>query len=500
MIHDWRFSFRRAALTVAITTALGVGTIGVGQAFGGISEREITPGKSLSAETPLVETQSFSSLASRVKPAVVNVSVEGRAQVPHAVPAIPFPEFFERHFGRPPSISPQQRKTRAVGSGFIVDPTGYIITNDHVIRQAERIFVTLDDGTTLLAKVAGRDPYTDLAVLKVDGESFPFVTLGDSDEIRIGDWVVAVGNPFGFGGSFTAGILSARGRDIRSGPYDDYLQIDAPINRGNSGGPLFDAAGKVIGVNTAIFSPTGGNVGIGFAIPAKVVATVVKDLIAKGVVDRGWLGVRIQPLMESSSDPNRVSNRQKSDAWDNRGVLIAHVAKGSPAARAGIKVGDRILNISGQKVGTFRALSRAIGMRRAGEEMPLLLLRRGEEITLNAVLTRAPSTLAASKGQLTEAPQTQLGVRVFPLTPEVRARWVIEDKVQGLLVVEVRPHSPAAQGGLQAGDVIIGVDSQPIKSIDALREVIARSAIESAGVALAIVRHGSKHSLMIDIT
>ena len=499
MTHNWRFSFRRAALTVAITTALGIGALGVGQAFGGMSEREITPGKSLSADTPLVETQSFSSLVSRVKPAVVNISVEGRAEVPHAAPMIPFPELFERHFGRPPSISPRQRKAKAVGSGFIVDPAGYVITNDHVIRHAERIFVTLDNGTTLSAEVAGRDPHTDLAVLKIEGEGFPFVALDDSDQVQIGDWVVAVGNPFGLGGSFTAGILSARGRDIRSGPYDDYLQIDAPINRGNSGGPLFDTSGKVIGVNTAIFSPTGGNVGIGFSIPAKIVAPVVKDLIAKGVVERGWLGVRIQPVVDDPSSPNRVSNEQKSEAWDSRGVLVAHVAEGSPAARAGIDVGDRILQVSGQEVGTFRALSRAIGMKGAGEAVPLILLRRGGEIALNVVLARAPSSFATGKSDLPEVSQTRLGVRVFPLTPEIRGRWAVQGRVEGLLVAEVRPHSPAAQGGLQAGDVIIGVDSQPIKSVDALREVMTRSALERRGVELAIVRQGSRHSLTIDI-
>lgn len=419
---------------------------------------------------------SFANLVEAVSPAVVTVMTERQAeaatrQLPENLPA-PFRDFF-RQFGPPgqdgqEAPQQQQRRARAMGSGFIIDGNGFIVTNNHVVDSATKISVKLPDGREFQAKTVGVDPETDIALLKVDGvNNLPTVAFGDDRRLRVGDWVVAVGNPFGLASTVTAGIVSSIGRDIGSGPYTDYIQLDAPINQGNSGGPTFDLSGRVIGMNTAIFSPSGGSVGIGFAIPSTTVRAVVEQLKSSGSVARGWLGVSIQPLTPELATGFGIPNA--------KGAIIAGVFDDSPAARAGFKQGDVVLAINGAEVADERELTRRVGSLLAGQRATFNVVREGKHETLTATIAaRDADQVAALRepgngngaGRVPNGAQQQsaesLGLSLMPLTPALRQQQNIPADVKGVIVTEVDPNSDAAEKGLAAGNVIIRVGGKDV--------------------------------------
>jgi serine protease Do len=369
-----------------------------------------------------------------------------------------------------PGFGPET-PTAATGSGFIIEPDGMIVTNNHVVEGADKITVTLSDKREFDARLVGNDPATDLALLKIDATGLPVVKFGDSDKVRVGDPVIAVGNPFGLGGTVTAGIVSAKDRSIGAGRYDDFLQIDAPINHGNSGGPTFNTKGEVIGVNTAINSPTGGNVGIGFAIPSNLVAHVVKELEGQGYVERGWLGVQIQAIDEDLA---------KSLGLDEpKGALVAQVTPDSPAAKAGLERGDVILEYAGQPIGDLRTLTRAVGDTDPGTEAKIVVWRDGGKKTLESEIAQMPGqdqVMAMAGDRQSEQSDTpKLGVMLAGLTPDVREQLDLPAGMEGVVITDVQPGSPAAEKGLQRGDVIIEANrkqvSDPKMVADAVREV-----------------------------
>ncbi|PPD44639.1 MAG: serine peptidase [Methylocystis sp.] len=400
---------------------------------------------------------SFADVVERVKGAVVAIKVKSveEQQSPfegqEMSPDDPMYKFFKR-FGE----TPQKRMTQSQGSGFIISADGYVVTNNHVVDHANEVEIALDDGRTLTAKVIGTDKRTDLALLKVnDANKLPYVEWS-SAQPRVGDWVIAVGNPFGLGGSVTAGIVSARGRDIGAGPYDDFLQIDAPVNRGNSGGPAFDARGNVIGVNTAIYSPSGGSVGIGFAIPSEVARDVVAALKDKGVVARGWIGVKIQPVTPEIADSLGLKTA--------KGALIAQPQKGAPAEAAGLKAGDVITAVNGEKIESPRELARKIAAMGPGRSVDIAYLRNGSEKAAKLTLGKLPEEKEAraddedSGHSGAGANLASLGIDVAPAS-EVRGGGG-----EGLYVTDIDPEGVAAQKGVRRGDVIVEAGGQPVNS------------------------------------
>ncbi|MGA7980175.1 MAG: DegQ family serine endoprotease [Chromatiaceae bacterium] len=410
---------------------------------------------------------SFADILQQVSPAVVNIAViekessgqvQGRVEIPQIPEDSPLGQFFRRHFGQdgaPWGHVETPRRVEALGSGFIIDPSGWVVTNNHVVDGAARVKVIMQDGTQYKAQVKGRDPKTDLALLKVDaGKPLPYVQFGDSDTARVGDWVLAVGNPFGLGGSVTAGIISARGRDINSGPYDDFLQVDAPINRGNSGGPLFNEKGRVIGVNTAIYSPSGGSVGIGFAIPSSIAKDVVSKLEATGHIERGWLGVAIQPVTEDVAKSLGLSSEQ--------GTLVASVAPDSPAAKAGLRPGDVILQAGGKPIDEFKDLSRLVADTPAGTNMKIEVYRDGKTKDLPVVIGKMPDQQKVAARQSTQPDDTtpHLGLYLAPITPQARRALQLGESTQGALVAQVEQGSPADEAGIKPGSVISMVGQQ----------------------------------------
>lgn len=422
---------------------------------------------------------SFADLVEAVSPAVVNISTTSTVKLPQGMtmPNFELPEgspledmlrpFFEQFGGTPG----EERKTNSLGSGFLIGPEGYVVTNNHVIKDADEIEVILNDGRKFAAEVRGTDEKTDLALLKIDnGEHLPYLRFGDSEAARVGDWVIAIGNPFGLGGTTTTGIISARGRNINAGPYDDFIQVDAPINRGNSGGPLFNASGEVIGVNTAIFSPSGGSVGIGFAIPSSIAKDVIVQLKESGVVERGWLGVQIQLVSEDLAEGLGLD--------EAAGALVASVIPDSPAADAGIEAGDVILEFDGQAVTEMRELPRLVASVRAGKSVPVKVWRNGTEQVLQAEIratSDAPAELASS-GKPAAGKPAKLGLALEELTPENRARFDLPKDAGGVLVTAVEPGSPAAGKGIRPGDLILRVGNsavttpeQVIKAVDEAR-------------------------------
>lgn len=416
-------------------------------------------------EQPTTVT-SFADVIEEVNPAVVTITVSKEASTqptlgspndPGQVLPSPFDGFFGRFFEFP--MQPQAAvPTQALGSGFFVDSDGYIVTNNHVIDGADKIEVVLSDGSRLQAELIGRDPKTDLALIKVSGDKpFPALHFGNSDKARVGDWVLAIGNPFGLGGTATAGIISARGRDIQSGPYDDYLQIDAPINSGNSGGPIVNAAGEVIGVNTAIYSPNGGNVGIGFAIPSSQAREIVDELKVDRVVHRGWLGVQIQGLDE---DLARSLGVTSSD-----GALVADVTDDSPADEAGLMVGDVITKFADTTIDSPKTLSKVVADQEPGSTARVQVWRDGSKKTLKVTVAEMdkPANLLASN-RSGETTQNRLGLRLAPLTDNYRARLGTPEDVDGVVVESVQPGSEAAEKGLRPGDVITRVNGHEVSS------------------------------------
>jgi serine protease Do len=388
---------------------------------------------------------------------------------------------------------PQAVQSR--GSGFIIDPDGVIVTNNHVVQNAKSVSVTLSDGTELPAKIIGRDPRTDLAVLRVDaGRKLAYVELGNSSDVKVGEWVVAMGNPYGLGGSVTAGIVSARGRDIGEGPYDDFLQIDAPINRGNSGGPLFTQDGQVVGVNTAILSPTGGSIGIGFAIPSNIVKTVVADLEKSGHVTRGYLGVEAQQISAAMA---AALNLPKQNP-DRAGALVAQIESDSPAAKAGLQPGDVITSVDGKAVGNPRDLARRIAAVKPGDEAKIEVLQGGQSKTLSVTVASMPSDQqmanANSAGQ-----QEGMGLALAPISPELRSQIDLPKHMNGAAVVNVKPGSPADQAGIQQGDVIVGVGTQPISSAQEAVHAIREAAQRNHAVALRVFRNGQTEFVAVNM-
>jgi serine protease Do len=418
------------------------------------------------AEAPLSASvvagpASFADVVERVKPAVVAIKVKavedaqggGIFEMPEMSPDDPMYRFFKR-FGEPGPGRPQKHMTMSQGSGFIISPDGYVVTNNHVVDHANEVEVALDDGRTLPAKVVGTDKRTDLALLKIsDGQKLPCVEWGSATP-RVGDWVIAVGNPFGLGGSVTAGIISARGRDIGAGPYDDFLQIDAPVNRGNSGGPAFDSHGNVIGVNTAIYSPSGGSVGIGFAIPTEVAKDVVAALKEKGTVSRGWIGVKIQNVTQEIADSMGLKS--------TKGALIAQPQRGAPAEDAGLKAGDVIVAVNGDKIETSRDLARRIAALGPGKTVDLTYLRSGAEKTVKLKLGALPDEREAradDEDSSDRGPELSgLGLDLAPAS-DVRGAGR-----EGLFVADLDPSGVAAQKGLRRGDVIVEAGGQPVNS------------------------------------
>ncbi|MBL8548365.1 MAG: Do family serine endopeptidase [Hyphomonadaceae bacterium] len=411
---------------------------------------------------------SFADLIDRVSPAVVSIQVRQRPNA--AAGSIEgLPPGFEDFFRRRPGVVPREPPT-SLGSGFLINADGTIVTNHHVVANAEEITVRLSDGREIQADVVGTDEPTDIAVLRLKGGGrFPYVSLDRGHDVRVGDWVVAVGNPFGLDGTATAGIVSAKGRRDVGSAYVDFLQIDAPINRGNSGGPTFDLRGRVIGVNSAIFSPTGGNVGIGFAIPSETAARIIDQLVERGRVTRGWLGVQVQPL---DSDIARSLGLP-----DAKGAMVASVVPDGPAARAGLQQGDVVLTFNGEAVEDSRDLTQKVGSTAVGRPARVDLFRGGQRRTINVRLAERPAEqqLAASdtpeeqsQGTPPAVAQASLGVSVRPLTPADRTRLSIQEREGGVLVTAVTPNSDLARKGVRPGDVILMAGERTVRTAEEL--------------------------------
>jgi len=395
-------------------------------------------------------------LARAVKPAVVNVSTTQRTPRPGP------DDFFRRFFEGP---QPPERGRQSLGSGFIVSADGYVGTNYHVVRGASEIVVRLADHTEHRARLVGGDPRTDIALLKIEAASLPTLAFGDSDRLQVGEPVMAIGNPFGLEQTVTTGIVSATGRVIGQGPYDDFVQTDASINPGNSGGPLINARGQAIGINAAIFSQSGGSVGIGFAIPSNQAKTVVMQLADSGRVSRSWLGVAIQPLT-----PELAKGFNLGDA---KGALVSNVTDDSPADKAGIKAGDIITEYDGRKVARSEDLPRMVAETQAGREVPVTVLRDGKPVKLTARVSKLDDPdekVAAEAGE-----KGKLGVAVEPVTPAIAKELGLKE-AKGLVVKRVEDGSPAANAGIRAGDVILEVNRQPVKDVAGLRQIVDKHA------------------------
>ena len=440
---------------------------------------------------------SFADLAERLLPTVVNIATTQKVETRRSEEFEEFfKEFFERRGGQPPHQ--ERRRTSALGSGFIIDPSGYIVTNQHVIADADEITVRLHDDTLLEAELVGSDKKTDLALLKVNWDKpLPATSWGVSDNTRIGDWVIAIGNPFGLGGTVTAGIVSARQRDINSGPYDDFIQTDAAINRGNSGGPMFNLDGEVIGVNTAIYSPSGGSVGIGFAIPSDIARNVVAQLREYGEVRRGWLGVRIQTVTEELAEGMRLDRVY--------GALVASVTEGGPAEKAGIVQGDVILEFNGRTVADMRKLPRMVAETPIGREVDVVVWRKGAEEHFKVVLGELEDEQVAAAtpgplgdGETGEVPD--LGLALGPLTPEMRERFGLGEKTKGVVITEVDAEGTGAAKGLKPGDVIVEVDQEEVSSPAQVNERVQQAKDEGYRVVtLLVFRQGDYQWIAVRI-
>lgn len=433
--------------------------------------RALPSGAANSAAPPHMLEQgapfSFADLVEHVSPAVVTISVDREDPVqqldPQDLPE-PFRQFFQQ-FGQqlgPNGNQPRVQRGQAVGAGFIIDPNGYIVTNNHLVENGKKITIKLADKREFTARLIGADAGTDIALVKVDGvKNFPTVAFGDDRHLRVGDWVVAVGNPFGLGGTVTAGIVSSIGRDIGSGPYTDYIQIDAPINRGNSGGPTFDLSGKVVGMNSAIFSPSGGSVGIGFAIPASTIQEAIAQLREHGSVARGWLGVQIQNLTPDMAASLGVPNA--------KGAIVSKIVEKSPAVTAGFRQGDIVTAMNGKEIEDNRDLTRKVGALRAGDRAEFTVFRDGKVLKLTANIAKRNDTQLASLNDNPAAPPKPaaadaLGLALVPLTPDAKRYYSLDNAVTGVLIGSVQADSEAADKGLQPGEIITSVGNKPVRT------------------------------------
>ena len=443
----------------------------------------------------------FSELADELIPSVVSVSVmisrdtspNNRPVPPQFPPGSPFEDFFKDFFERrgvPGAPPPRQRRSEtAAGSGFIIDKKGLIVTNNHVIANSSSITVILHDGTSLQAKLLGADKKTDLAILKVETDiDLKPVEWGNSDNAKVGNLALAIGNPFGLATTVTLGIVSAKARDINAGPFDDFIQTDAPINRGNSGGPLFNLQGEVIGVNTAIYSPSGGSVGIGFAIPSSLAEGIVNQLIDYGKTVRGWLGVRIQTV---------TSDLAESLGLDRPyGALVATIIPDSPAEKSGIKAGDIILQFNNKEVTEMRKLPRLVAEAEVNKKSKIVIWRNEKEITLDVLIAELKEDQTASndkkskKKVVQEGEVKELGIKLVNLNEEVRVRQNIPDEIYGLLVLDVTQNSEAERKGIRPGDIIQEVNQVPVNKVSELKEII-KKASNKKGVLLLVNRQGN---------
>lgn len=498
------FSARKLALMASVVAGLGVASYGLSPAPHSFDMFTTPAHAQVDKQVKQVaQPIGFADIVERVKPSVISVKVKMTEKASKDdssnedspfQPGSPMERFFKR-FGGPDGLPPGMRggprggrggQVTGQGSGFFISSDGYAVTNNHVVDGADKVEVTTDDGQIHTAKVIGTDPRTDIALIKVEGGSnFPFAKLSDSKP-RIGDWVLAVGNPFGLGGTVTAGIVSASGRDIGNGPYDDFIQIDAPVNKGNSGGPAFDTSGEVMGVNTAIYSPSGGSVGIAFSIPASTVKTVIAQLKDKGTVSRGWIGVQIQPVTAEIADSLGLKKAE--------GALVAEPQADGPAAKAGIKSGDVITSVNGTPVKDARELARTIGGFAPGNAVKLNVLSNGKDKVLDLTLGQLPNAQqeakadndngndrgSASKG--TDIPRLGL-----TLAPSASVAGAGKD---GVVVTDVDPKSAAADRGFKEGDVILEVAGKSVTSAGDVREAIASARNDNKNSVLMRVRSG----------
>jgi serine protease Do len=490
----WMAGKPRTVVTATALAALMIGGAGFALAGSDTAQSGTQLSAATAAQLPAAPMTGFADIVESVRPAVVNIEVErtgGSRQHSGSSEdeAERFGEFFERYFddehGGPGAKGDKEMGEslkrwfrefeerrgaegqgrqhgmpfRGAGAGFIIDADGTIVTNNHVVAGADRIQVTMNDGRSFDAELVGRDPATDLAVIQIDADKpLPYVTFGNSDEARVGDWVLTIGNPFGLENSVTMGIVSASGRSIGAGRYDDFLQIDAPINRGNSGGPAFNTKGEVIGVNTAIFSPSGGSVGIGFAIPSDMVQEIVAELQDDGHVQRGWLGVRIQPVTED------IAEGLDLDA--PKGALIAEVTDDSPAEAAGLAAGDVVLSVNDKPIDDVRDLTRSIARLDPGANAELGLWRQGENETVTVELGAFPEpeqVAMADQGE-SKSGEAVMGMRLAKLDGAARAAFNIEEETDGVLITDVDSDSWAARKGLRRGDVIVKAGLEPVSS------------------------------------
>jgi serine protease Do len=514
-------------------------SVGFGLALAPMAWAEVAPAP-LTQSAPTVQLPSFAPLVKKVTPAVVNISVTEKAGSGgdgemaqnqdqeqdqdqdsgpdqggprQGFPQSPFDEFLRRFFeqqgqpfgrqGQPFGNAPQQQPHAqhvALGSGFIIDPAGYVVTNNHVVANADKVTVIFQDNSKHPAKVIGRDSKTDLALLKIDAkEPLPYVAWGDSNAAQVGDWVLAVGNPFGLGGTVSTGVISARGRDIHAGPYDDFLQIDASINRGNSGGPTFDLNGQVIGINTAIYSPNGGSVGIGFAIPSSLAKPVIEQIKEHGKVERGWLGVQIQEVTPEIA--------QSLGLAKSEGALVADVTGGGPAAKAGLKQGDVILSFNGHDITKVRDLPLVVAQTPVGQKAKVEVLRGGQKTALDVgvgSMPENPQQVAQNdRGDDSQPGQTEnataMGVKLAPLNEQLRKQARVPKTVKGVIVTAVADDSPLAALGIQPGDVIQSINQQAVTTPQQAEAKLKEAQAGKKTALLLINRHGTNEYLALSL-
>jgi serine protease Do len=480
---------------------------------------QATPGPVQAVPQVHGTTISLADLAERVMPAVVNIAAvttsetRGRTlpQLPQLGPDTPFGDLFEEFFNRrgrggdqgqnQPPQTPQQRRSQSAGSGFVIDPSGLVVTNNHVIGDANEITVVFSDGLRLKAEVVGKDTKVDLAVLRVKHDKpLPFVKFGDSDKARIGDPVMAIGNPFGLGGSVSSGIVSARNRDINQGPYDTYIQTDAAINKGNSGGPLFNMAGEVIGINTAILSPTGGSVGIGFAVPSSLATNIVDQLKEFGETRRGWLGVRIQNVDEATAEALGLGTA--------RGALIAGIDEKGPAKPAGLEIGDVIVKFDGKDVKDSRELPRIVAGTPVGKDVPIQVMRKGKELAKTVKLARledGEKVQQASANKPTgeaakPATASALGLEFSAQNEELRKRYSIKDGLKGVVITKVDSNSNAADKRILVGELVVEVGQEAVNSPEEVTKRLDALKKEGKKSALLLVSNGQGEVRFVAVT
>jgi len=496
------FSARKFALMASVVAGLGLGVYGFTPSHGPVDIFSTSAHAQVNNEVRNVaQPVGFADIVERVKPSVISVKVNIKEKVAKDdsgnnedspfQPGSPMERFFRR-FGGPDGMPPGMRggprgghgAITGQGSGFFISADGYAVTNNHVVDGADKVEVTTDDGKTYSAKVIGTDARTDVALIKVEGGSnFPFAKLSDGKP-RIGDWVLAVGNPFGLGGTVTAGIVSASGRDIGNGPYDDFIQIDAPVNKGNSGGPAFNTSGEVMGVNTAIYSPSGGSVGIAFSIPASTVKAVIAQLKDKGSVSRGWIGVQIQPVTADIADSLGLKKAE--------GALVAEPQANGPAAKAGIESGDVITAVNGEAVKDARELARTIGGLAPGNAVKLNVLHKGQDKVINLTLGQLPNSMEAKadidngdQGSATKGTDVpKLGLTLAPATSVAGAGK------DGVVVTDVDPKSAAAERGFKEGDVILEVAGKSVANVGDVREAITAARSDNKNSVLMRIKSG----------